>query len=164
MPFKIVAPEGHGMQTMLPAVGLKALDPHGLHPTKPLVASPPYPAEHSQRPVSEFISALPPHAQESELVALVKPPPMDDPEGQKVHCAFPTEPLKALEPHALHPILMFVASPPYPALHSQMWDSTLCEERIGHEQSSGSVALVTPSEMPAPIAHCMHCVLPTFSL
>ena len=160
----IVAPEAHGVQAMLPVVGLKDVEPHGLHPTKLFVASPPYPAEHSHRSVSVFISALPPQVQENELVALITPPPMEDPEGQAVHCVFPREPLNALEPQTLHPMLLLVASPPYPALHSQMWDSTLWVERIGHEQSSGSVALETPPEIPAPMAHCVQAVLPTSSL
>ena len=57
------------------------------------VASPPYPAEHSHLPVSEFISAFPPQTQESELVAVVSPPEMEDPDGQAVHWVFPAAPL-----------------------------------------------------------------------
>ena len=118
MPSKIVAPEGHGTQTMLPAVGLKALDPHGLHPTKPLIASPPYPAEHSQRPVSEFKTAFAPQAHEAELVALLAPPEINDPVGHGVQAMLPAVALKPAEPHGLQPTKVLVASPPYPASHS----------------------------------------------
>ena len=103
------------------------------------VASPPYPAEHSQRSVSEFISALPPQAHESELTALVTPSPMDDPAGQEVHCVLPTEPLKALEPHGTHPTLADVASPPYPAEHSQRLASEFISELPEHIQKAALV-------------------------
>ena len=76
------------------------------------VASPPYPAEHSQRPVPVFISALAPHTQESELVASVSPSAMLDPAGQDVHCVFPTFGLNAVVPHTVQPTAAFVASPP----------------------------------------------------
>ena len=79
------------------------------------VASPPYPAEHSHRPVSVFISAFNPHTQESELVAFVLASAMLDPAGHAMHCAFPTSDLYNAVPQALHPRLGFVASPPYPA-------------------------------------------------
>jgi len=43
---------------------------------------------------------------------------MLDPAGHEVHCVFPTSDLYAVVPQALHPMLGFVASPPYPAEHS----------------------------------------------
>ncbi len=108
----IVAPEAHGVQAMLPVVGLKDVEPHGLHPTNVLVASPPYPAAHSQRPVSTFKTALAPQAQESELVAILAPPEIKDPVGHGVQAMLPVVGLKDVEPHGLHPAKELVASPP----------------------------------------------------
>ena len=62
-------PAGQDVHCVLPTSDLYAVVPQGVQPTLGFVASPPYPAEHSQRPVSVFISALAPHTQESELVA-----------------------------------------------------------------------------------------------
>ncbi len=108
----IVAPEAHGVQAMFAAAVLYAWDPQGLHPTNVLVASPPYPAAHSQRPVSTFKTALAPQAQESELVALPTSPVIVAPEGHGVQAMLPVVGLKDVEPHGLHPAKELVASPP----------------------------------------------------
>ena len=128
------------------------------------VASPPYPAEHSQRSVSEFISALPPHAQESELVALVTPPPMDDPAGQAVHCVLPTEPLKALEPQTLQPTLVMEASPPYPAEHSQRLFIVSISAVPTHTQAEKDVASDTSLAMADPEGQGVQAALPASPL
>ena len=70
-PLLIDAPGGHAVHSVFPTPDLYDVVPQGMHPTLGFVASPPYPAAHSQRPVSVFISAFNPQTQESELVACV---------------------------------------------------------------------------------------------
>ena len=107
------------------------------------VASPPYPAEHSHRPVSVFISAFNPQTQESELVAFVLSSAMLDPAGHAMHCAFPTSDLYEAVPQVLQPIPVFVASPPYPAAHSQRPVSVFISAFNPQTQESELVACVS---------------------
>ena len=131
------------MHCAFPRLPLKALEPHAVHPLP--VASPPYPAEHSHRLDSEFNSLFVPQTQESELVALKIPSAIEDPPGHAVHCVFPPPTLKALEPHALQPTLNEVASPPYPAEHSQRSVSEFNSAFPPQTQESELVAVVTES-------------------
>ena len=124
------------------------------------VASPPYPAEHSQRPVSVFISAFNPHTQESKLVAFVLPSAMLGPAGHKVHCAFPTSDLYDAVPQVLQPIPVFVASPPCPAEHSHRPVSVFISAFNPHTQESELVAFVLASAMLDPAGHDVHCKFP----
>ena len=164
IPSTIPAPIAHGLHCVFPTSSLCAFEPQGVQPTIATVASPPYPAEHSQRPVSVFISAFDPHTQEPELVASVSPSAMLDPAGHDVHCVLPTSDLYDVVPQALHPTLATVASPPYPAEHSQRPVSVFISAFAPHTQESELVASVSPSAIDAPGGHDSHCVFPTFGL
>ena len=135
------------MHWVLPAPPLNALVPQALHPIVTTVASPPYPAEHSHRPVSEFISALLPQTQEPESVALEIPPAIEDPEGQDVQPVFPSSTLNALVPHGLQPTLNEAASPPYPGEHSHRSTSKFNTALPPQTQESELVAVVSPPEI-----------------
>ena len=52
-------------------------------------------------------------------MASVSPTALLDPGGQDVHCVLPILDLYEEVPQAVHPTLATVASPPYPAEHSQ---------------------------------------------
>ena len=84
-PTALLDPGGQDVHCVLPILDLYEEVPQAVHPTLATVASPAYPAEHSQRPASVFISALAPHKHESELVASVSPSAMLDPGGHDVH-------------------------------------------------------------------------------
>ena len=103
MSSAIVAPKGQESQPTLPGEALNSRVPHALHPTALLDASPLYPAEHSQGPLSAFRTAFVPQAQESELVALVISFSIVAPVGHGVQAILPAEALNALDPHTLHP-------------------------------------------------------------
>ena len=112
-------PAGQDVHCVLPTSDLYAVVPQGVQPTLGFVASPPYPGAHSQRPVSVFICAMGLHKHKAELVASVSPTALLDPGGQDVHCVLPTLDLYEEVPQALQPTFATVASPPYPAEHSQ---------------------------------------------
>ena len=111
-------PAGQDVQGAFPISALYDVVPQALHPTLGFVASPPWPATHSQRSAPVSNSALGPHKHEAELVASVSPSSMLDPAGQDVHCVLPTSDLYDVVPQGMHPTFGFVASPPNPAEHS----------------------------------------------
>ena len=155
-PSAILDPAGHDVQGAFPTSALYDEVPQALHPTLGFVASPPWPATHSQRSAPVSNSALGPHKHESELVASVSPSSMLDPAGQDVHCVLPTSDLYDVVPQALHPTLATVASPAYPAEHSQRPASVFISALAPHKHESELVASVSPSAMLDPGGHDVH--------
>ena len=114
--------------------------------------------------MSVFSTELAPHAHEEELVALVTPPSIMDPEGHGVHPVFSGVPLKALEPHALQPRDATVASPPYPALHSQRKDVVFRTELAAQRHEEELVASLVPVSIMDPEGHDVQATLPILPL
>ena len=163
-PSSMLDPAGQDVHCVLPILDLYDVVPQAMQPTFGFVASPPYPAWHSQRPVPVFNSAFRPHKHESELVASVSPSSMLDPAGQDVHCVLPILDLYDVVPQAMQPTFGFVASPPYPAWHSQRPVPVFNSAFRPHKHEAELVASVSPSAMLDPAGQDVHCVFPTFGL
>ena len=164
VPFTVNDPAGQGMQAMLPVEDLKAAEPQTLHPPKLLVASPPYPAEHSHTWASTFMSEFKGHSQLVEEVAFVTSSAMLAPRAQESQPTFPAALLYSRAPHGLHPTAILDASPLYPASHSHRPASAFKTALVPQAHESELVALLTPSLIIAPKGHCVQAMLPSAAL